>query len=150
QPTDDDPDDAQAAAYARYLYLHPKHDDAHAALVVGSGNGDGSAHDDALRDAMRAGVAPLFALWDAGAFFPRLIEPGDDKEPRRCKHCAVAPACLRGDSGARGQLRRWADKRADAAHRPPDEAISAADALARVWWLPKASPPASSDDGDAS
>ena len=45
--------------------------------------------------------------WDDGSFFPRLVEPGTDKEPSRCGYCSVAEACVRGDSGARRRVLRW-------------------------------------------
>jgi len=47
----------------------------------------------------------------AGTFFPRLVDPDADKEPRACDYCGVAEACLRGDSGVRGRLRDWSRQR---------------------------------------
>ena len=48
------------------------------------------------------------AALDHGSFLPRLIDPSSNTEPRLCQNCAVKEACLRGDSGARTRLERWA------------------------------------------
>ena len=46
-----------------------------------------------------------------GAFPPRLIERGSDREPRRCGYCSFALACLRGEGLQRRALAAW--RRAD-------------------------------------
>ena len=63
----------------------------------------GAAFDSALRG--------LFEAWDAGTFFPRLLEKDLEKEPRTCLYCEVATACLRGDTGARRRLAGWLEAR---------------------------------------
>jgi RecB family exonuclease len=66
--------------------------------------------DDAeVHKAFFAASETLTETWSEGIFFPRLVEPGSDKEPRACSHCEVAEACLRGDSGARSRLREWTE-----------------------------------------
>lgn len=102
----------QAAAYVqgpgaragRYVFLRPDLDDGERVLRIDSG-------DPEVRGAFEASVGKLLDAWERGVFFPRLVEPDDDVEPRRCASCRVAEACLRRDSGARGRLRRWAQRR---------------------------------------
>jgi hypothetical protein len=135
----------QAVAYAlaagepgdtgRYLFVHPE---------LGS---DRSLEDRGLRDVRVAGddaeLAEAFAVaaraalatWDAGTFFPRFVEPDKDEEPVRCRYCEVRDACLRGDSGARGRLRRWMDRRH--AQFTAAGPLSSEDlALLTLWRLP--------------
>src|SRR6202035_4146944 len=83
--------------------------------------------------AFHAAVQAALGAWEAGAFFPRLVDPGGRAEPARCSWCTVAEACLRGDSGARGRLFEWTM----AAKEPVagDEA-TAPSALLGVWRLP--------------
>jgi hypothetical protein len=84
----------------RLLFLRP--DVADDAVEYAAPRADaelGAAFDSALRG--------LFEAWDAGSFFPRLLEKDLDKEPRACLYCEVATACLRGDPGARRRLAGW-------------------------------------------
>ncbi len=64
--------------------------------------------DEPLLDAARDAFDVLLEGWDAGVFFPRLINARGD-EPVACGFCEVAEACLRGDSGARARLSAWLD-----------------------------------------
>jgi RecB family exonuclease len=114
-------------AIGRYLFLRP--DLAPAAREVTVEAGDGEA-----RAAFAAAVGAAVGAWDAGSFFPRLVDPAGRREPSRCSLCAVAEACLRGDSGARRRLHEWA-ARARAAAPPGDPAEAA---LLAVWELPAA------------
>jgi hypothetical protein len=45
-----------------------------------------------------------------GLFFPRVVKPNKDAEPDACAKCDVKEACIRGDSGARTRLKKWADR----------------------------------------
>jgi superfamily I DNA/RNA helicase len=77
-------------------------------------------------EAFANAVGATLAAWDAGAFFPRVVDPAGRNEPARCGYCAVAEACLRGDSGARLRLFEWTGD--------PDAGPAQA-ALLRVWRL---------------
>ena len=112
-------------------------------------------------DAFEAAVGSGLAAWDHGAFFPRLVEPDRDQEPRRCSWCPLHEACVRGDSGARRRLAAWADAQrqgtlvtteeadasrvagaevgAEPAGGADREARRAASALLGVWTLPSRS-----------
>jgi PD-(D/E)XK nuclease superfamily len=110
----------QGAAYAlargnpadrgRYLYLHPELQGTDPPRAV-----ELRADDPELQALFRSTVTALVAAWDYGHFFPRLIHADRDKEPELCSFCRVAEACVRGDSGARGRLRDWADERREGA-----------------------------------
>ncbi len=122
----------QAAAYAlaagpgaegRYLFLCPDLDAEAAAAVVRGDDGEFAA-------AFETAVGAVVSLWDRGAFFPRLEEPNEGDEPRRCASCEVRDACLRGDSGSRRRLALWAAANADA-----DGLSGAEAALLGVWRL---------------
>ncbi len=113
-----------SAARGRYLFLHPELADEPALRSPSV-----EAGDEEFAEAFREAVVATLSAWDRGAFFPRLVEPDRDREPRRCEHCEVAEACLRGDSGARARLRDWAA----AAKADGDPAFAAA---AGVWALP--------------
>jgi RecB family exonuclease len=110
------------AAVGRYLYLRPDVE----ARVFAAGPGDRD-----LIDAFASAVRAVLAVWDAGAFFPRVVDPAGLAEPGRCKVCEVAEACVRGDSGARLRLFEWADRMRGARDLP-----SAESALLQVWKLP--------------
>ena len=69
----------------------------------------------------------MLVAWEEGSFFPRLVKPDGREEPSRCSYCAVAEACLRGDSGARKRLSEWTA----AADAPGAEEA----ALLGVWRL---------------
>jgi len=106
----------QAVAYAlaagqegdsgRYVFLHPDlgdERDIRDARIAGD--------DEELRAAFESAAAAALATWDAGSFFPRVVEPDKDDEPFRCVYCEVRDACQRGDSGARRRLAGWAEER---------------------------------------
>lgn len=111
----------QAAAYAhaaggsgdlgQYVLVHPGYSGPEEARIVRV-----TADNREAQDAFEGAVDTILSAWFSGCFFPRLIEPDVDKEPRACNYCGVAEACLRGDSGARGRLRDWS------AGRPPETA----------------------------
>lgn len=86
----------------RYVYIRPdfKGPDESRVVIVEAGDSE-------AREAFESAVRTLISAWKEGTFFPRLVEVDDDKEPRPCGYCAVAEACLRGDSSARGRLRDW-------------------------------------------
>jgi hypothetical protein len=94
----------QGVAYARalgpggagrYLFLQPGEAPREERLAADDGE---------LMAAFETTAAALLTGWEAGVFFPRLVTPAADQEPRRCSFCPVAEACLRGDSGARRRL----------------------------------------------
>jgi RecB family exonuclease len=111
-------------ALGRYLYLRPDVEERDFAVT---------ALDRDFTEAFEAATAAALAAWDAGSFFPRVVDPAGRDEPPRCSWCAVAEACVRGDSGARLRLFEWSDR--NRARRP--EALDPAEeALLRVWRLP--------------
>ena len=112
---------SEESSLGRYLYLRPGFDDP-AERVFEAGPGD---QDFTL--AFAAAVRAALRAWDEGAFFPRLVEPNGRKEPGRCTYCAVAEACLRGDSGSRQRLLEWT-------LASPDR-VPAEEALMDVWRL---------------
>lgn len=112
----------QAFVYAlvggegRYVALHPQFaaDDRRIFAVTG--------HDAACTAAYENALQQLLAAWDAGAFFPRLVEHDVHKENAACKNCELAAACVRGDSGARMRFAALA-RRTDALPRESHEAL---------------------------
>ena len=102
----------QAMAYARaaggqddtgrYLFVRPDFSGSEDTRIVSV-----VAADCTLQQAFESATSTLLTAWHPGLFFPRLVEPDTDVEPRRCQYCDVAEACLRGDSSARGRLRDW-------------------------------------------
>ncbi|MDX1999413.1 MAG: PD-(D/E)XK nuclease family protein [Thermoanaerobaculia bacterium] len=128
----------QAVAYSlaagrggigRYLYLKPEIADDQREVVA---RGD-APH---FAEPFARVVATAFDAWDEGAFVPRLTEPEKDQEPRRCSYCPVHEACLRGDTGARRRLVRWAA----AAQQGALGEDAASRALADIWFLPARKP----------
>jgi hypothetical protein len=111
-----------AGGVGRYLYLRPDVE----ARVFEAGPADRD-----LIEAFAASVRAVLAAWDAGSFFPRVVDPAGNNEPGRCKVCEVAEACVRGDSGARLRLFEWTERMRGASDLPPAEA-----ALLQVWRLP--------------
>ncbi|HXU43937.1 MAG TPA: PD-(D/E)XK nuclease family protein [Thermoanaerobaculia bacterium] len=111
---------AGPASRGRYLFLRPDLAGELREFATGAGDADLDA---AFERAIGAGLG----AHAAGSFFPRLVEPDGQREPRRCEYCEVAEACLRGDSGARRRLVAWA-ARAD-----PEGPAGAA--LLGVWGL---------------
>ncbi|HKV13153.1 MAG TPA: PD-(D/E)XK nuclease family protein, partial [Thermoanaerobaculia bacterium] len=124
----------QAAAYVRgsdgeatgrYLYLRPELPaEAEREFAVTWRDGD-------VLEAFTAAVRALLANWDAGAFFPRVVDTTGRKEPPRCLFCTVAEACVRGDSGARHRLFAWTERAREEEELAAEEA-----ALLKVWRLP--------------
>jgi RecB family exonuclease len=88
-----------------------------------------------LVDAFSGAVAAVLQAWDAGSFFPRLVEPAGRNEPGRCKRCDVAEACLRHDSGSRLRLLGWADDLRAGGDERLAKALAAEAALLGVWRL---------------
>jgi RecB family exonuclease len=111
---------ADGDVLGRYLYLRPDAEPMASVVAVGD--------DPAFGERFGATVRALFAAWDAGGFFPRVVDPAGDKEPVRCSFCRVAEACVRGDSGARRRLHSWASR----SERPETAAEAAA---LGVWRL---------------
>ena len=90
----------QGEGSGRLLYLRPDLSDDMTEFSAPRGDvGLGEAFDTALHG--------LFDAWNAGSFFPRLLGPDLDQEPTACQFCAVAQACLRGDTGARRRFAAW-------------------------------------------
>ncbi|HEX3130310.1 MAG TPA: PD-(D/E)XK nuclease family protein [Thermoanaerobaculia bacterium] len=111
----------------RYLFLRPELEDDLREFSVGPADRD-------LIEAFAAAVRAVLAAWDAGSFFPRVVDPAVNIEPGRCKVCEVAEACIRGDSGARTRLFEWANRMRGARDLPA--ATPAETALLEVWRLP--------------
>ena len=116
----------QVPAYAlaakgtgRYLFLHPELEGARESVVEGS--------DTEMAEAFHTAVGAALAAWRQGAFPPRVVEADRNREPKACRWCEVAQACVRGDSSSRRRLRDWA------AARPASE--TAPEAAARDLWL---------------
>ncbi len=91
-----------SGALGRYLFLRPDLAAEAREVVVEAGDREAGA-------AFAAAVGAALGAWDAGTFFPRLVDPSG-LEPSRCGFCAVAEACLRGDPGARRRLYQWASR----------------------------------------
>ncbi|HEV7516554.1 MAG TPA: PD-(D/E)XK nuclease family protein, partial [Thermoanaerobaculia bacterium] len=118
-------------ARGRYLYLRP--DLAQREFTVGAG----TAGEAELERAFGAATAAVLGAWEAGTFFPRVVDLSGRAEPGRCKFCSVAEACLRGDSGARGRLFEWA-ARGGTGDDSGDPGNPGEAALLAVWRLPGA------------
>ncbi len=119
--------DPAGGARGRYLYLHAEAGAPELAMPAG---------DRELADLFAGTAASLLALWDAGSFFPRVVEPSGRQEPVRCKFCEVAEGCLRGDSGARRRLFEWSERaHAVAAATGDAGAANESAALLGVWRL---------------
>jgi superfamily I DNA/RNA helicase len=124
----------QAAAYllaaggepavGRYLYLRPGLEEEERELAV-------TLDDREIGAAFAQAVRAVLAAWDAGSFFPRVVDPAGRNEPARCGYCAVAEACVRGDSGARNRLFEWTGRAGQAEGLAPAE-----ESLLAVWRLP--------------
>ena len=116
--------------WGRFLFLDPnfEHGDDRRALSVG-------ADDREIIEAFGQAARTAVAIWDHGAFFPRLQQPEKEDEPTACGYCQLAEACLRGDSGAKGRLAGWATTHAD--ERPKSKGpAKALTALLDLWHLP--------------
>jgi hypothetical protein len=112
---------ASEQAVGRYLFLRPDVE----ARVFEAGPDDRD-----LAEAFQGTVRAVLSVWDAGAFFPRVVDPAGRNEPGRCKVCEVAEACVRGDSGARLRLFEWAEGMRNGGEPTPEEL-----ALLQVWRL---------------
>ncbi len=107
----------QAAVYAsadgvqrpdgRFLFLKPEVEDGPRVLVA-------AGADDDFKTALHGALEAILGAVEAGVLFPRLVDPDGRNEPRPCRYCDVAEACLRGDSGVRGRLVRWSQAQAHA------------------------------------
>lgn len=86
---------------------------------------------EAFLDSTRA----LLRGWDAGSFFPRLLDT-KGTEPRVCGTCSVAEACLQRDSGARARLKQWLAER----DRQPTRQLEAESSLIEIWRLAEPGP----------
>ena len=103
-----------------YLYLRPDLDPEQALYRVAP-----EPHDDDLRGAFVRSSAAALQAFEAGAFFPRLVDASLAREPRACAHCEVAEACVRRDSGARRRLVRWLEQA---------QPVTALEQSLRVLW----------------
>jgi hypothetical protein len=142
----------QAAAYAlaaqasgRYLHLGPDvRDEARAIAVL--------ANESALTQAFAAAAESLARAWRRGAFFPRLVGDGLEREPDACARCDVSSACVRGDSGARGRTVSWlrAEHEAQSTDAPSVDARSSIEAVALdAWRLGRKTARADASDGES-
>jgi hypothetical protein len=109
----------------RYLFLRPGVEEREFAV----------APDDAqFVRAFEGAVSAVLGAWEAGSFFPRVVDATGRNEPPRCAFCAVAEACLRGDSGSRLRLFEWAGRAQEQARA--GQTLAAADQAAwKVWRL---------------
>jgi hypothetical protein len=117
---------ASEQAVGRYLFLRPDVE----ARVFEAGPDDRD-----LAEAFHGTVRAVLSAWDAGAFFPRVVDPAGRDEPGRCKVCEVAEACVRGDSGARLRLFEWAEGMQSSSYQPGGEPTPEELALLQVWRL---------------
>jgi PD-(D/E)XK nuclease superfamily len=125
-------------ARGRYLFLRPGLADAAREVAVEAGDRE-------ARAAFAAAVGAVLDAWDAGSFFPRLVDPSGRREPSRCALCSVAEACLRGDPGARRRLHAWATR----VHAGAPPAHPAEAAMVAAWDLPVAAGAAPGEDATA-
>ncbi len=122
----------QIAVYARragagaYLYLEPE-------LEADQRRAQLAAADAECTATLDGALATLLDAWDAGTFFPRLLDDKREQDGEECAHCEVAEACSRGDSG---EKRRWREWLALAAQQPPASATERT--LAALWQLGRA------------
>jgi hypothetical protein len=113
----------------RFLFLRPDLDPRAAAFAV---RADAAEFVDTFDFALGA----VSNAWDAGAFFPRLLENDLQKENPECERCELAAACLRGDTGSRQRFARWLEARPSAS-----EALAAPErALLDLWSLHEKNP----------
>lgn len=102
--------DGGAEAEGRYLFLRPDLEETERVISISGGDRE-------LLASFEESARKLLAAWDAGVFFPRLVAADEDVEPPLCRSCRFAEACSRRDSGARGRLRRFAERHREAAER---------------------------------
>ena len=115
---------APPPAEGRYSYLSPE-DDAPARAI-------GIAADDDVSATLGAAIATLVGARRLGLHPPRLLEPKLDREYKGCEFCAVAEACVRGDSGYRLRLERWHTRELERSASRSERG----EALWRLWRLP--------------
>jgi hypothetical protein len=127
--------------FGRYLTLRPDAPEAAREIVA---RGD----DAELLGAFEYAVRRAVGAWDAGSFFPRLVQPDGEREGTACRLCTLKEACLKGDSSARGRLARWTAEPSSGhrstagdallARSPEEDALlglsPAEDALLELWW----------------
>ncbi|MBP7146278.1 MAG: PD-(D/E)XK nuclease family protein [Acidobacteria bacterium] len=124
----------QAAVYAgsapgaigRYLYLSERVEDDQRQLEI-------RGTDPAVLVSLPRVLAALLAAWDAGAFFPRLVNHKDG-EPYLCQRCELSPACVRGDTNQRARVTR-AVRAASEARERGESLAPQVDALLGLWPL---------------
>jgi len=102
----------------RLLYLGPD-------LAPGGESFEAARSDAELAQGFARALHGLFAAWDEGSFFPRLLEPDLEQEPKACGYCAVAQACQRGDTGSRRRLAAWLEAQGRAPADPAHDALLA-------------------------
>jgi hypothetical protein len=117
----------QVPAYAlagegigRYLFLHPD--------IEGVREAEADSDDSEMAAAFQTAIDAALDAWRQGAFLPRVVKADRNREPETCRWCAVAQACVRGDSGTRRRLRDWAAV-------PPDAVPEPLAAAHRLWHL---------------
>jgi RecB family exonuclease len=117
--------DPSRRAVGRYLFAKPDLEDGPAVQETDSG-------DEPVRECFEKALRILFAVWETGSFFPRLLDAQGRKEPDQCGWCPFSEACLRGDTAARLALGRWLEGRATprrggaGALQPAEEVLCAA------------------------
>jgi inactivated superfamily I helicase len=93
--------------------------------------------DDATSRALDGALDTLFEARRLGLHPPRLLDPKLEKAYSGCERCAVADACVQGDSGFRLRLTRWHEGLEQRVERGELAAAPARDlALWRLWRLP--------------
>ena len=93
------------------------------------------ASDPELAGVFRSALAELLAARREGAFVPRLLDPTGRKSADHCRWCEVRDACVHGDSGMRGRLRRWSAEPDPAAGGAATPAARLDAALRALWRL---------------
>jgi RecB family exonuclease len=123
--------DPSRRTVGRYLFARPDLEDGPALQETDS-------EDDPVRECFENALRILFAVWETGSFFPRLLDAQGRKEPDQCEWCPFSQACLHGDSGARLALAHWLERCAArrgvgaSALHPAEEALYAAWKIAEV------------------
>ncbi|MEW6745771.1 MAG: PD-(D/E)XK nuclease family protein [Planctomycetota bacterium] len=92
----------ESSAEGRYLHIDPDVEPRKVASSIRAGS-------EAAGAALEQVLGLLLEACDAGVFSPRL-ESVKGAEPDACRSCAVAGACVRGDSGARRRLANIVDR----------------------------------------
>jgi hypothetical protein len=116
---------ASPAGLGRYLHLRADAGEAGGEVAIEARDAEAAA-------VFATAVARALAAFDAGAFFPRLVEADPEREGEACRTCTLKEACVKGDSSARGRLTRFASE--------PHRAPSRAEAALLGLWRREASP----------